>query len=134
MFVDPESKSLEEKLVRNTLNTTEAHDHVPKVEIQIHVIKERMLSQHSNLPFPSFTRCMTIELAKNVVMFLNGFPHKSGLSKTYSPRTITTGKSLNWKKISKLHFGAYSQLHEYRNVTNTLEERTHTVISWYPLR
>ena len=28
MFVDPEFKSLEEKVVRTTLNTTRAHDHV----------------------------------------------------------------------------------------------------------
>ena len=32
MFVDPESKSLEEKVVSTTLNTTGARDHVPEVE------------------------------------------------------------------------------------------------------
>ena len=31
MFVDPEFKSLEEKLVSTTLNTTGTHDHVPEV-------------------------------------------------------------------------------------------------------
>ena len=71
---------------------------------------------------------MTIYLAKSVVMFLNAFPPKSGLSKTYSPRTIMTGKALDWEKICKLHFGAYVQVHKYRNVTNTLEERTQEAI------
>ena len=67
---------------------------------------------------------MTIELEKHVVMFLKAFPPNSGLSKTYSPRTIMTGKALDWNKSCKLHFGAYAQVHKDRNVTNALEERT----------
>ena len=47
---------------------------------------------------------------------------------TYSPRTIITGKALDWKQICKLHFGAYAQVHKDRNVTNTLEERTQGAI------
>ena len=38
-----------------------------------------MRAHHANLPFPSFTRHMKIELDKNVVMFLNAFPPKSVL-------------------------------------------------------
>ena len=67
---------------------------------------------------------MKIELAKHVVMLLNNLPPYSGLSKTYSPRTIITGKDLDWNKSCKLHFGAYAQVHEDRIMTNTLEERT----------
>ena len=39
IFVDLKFKSLEEKVVSTTLNTTEAHDHVLEVERQIQVIK-----------------------------------------------------------------------------------------------
>ena len=35
-----------------------------------------------------------------------------------------TVKALDWKKSCKLHFGAYTQVHEDRNVTNTIEEIT----------
>ena len=87
-----------------------------------------MQAHHVNLPFPSFTICMTIYLAKNVVMFLNAFPPKSGMPKTYSPRTIMTSKALDWNKSCKLHFGAYAQVHEDMKVTNTLEERTQEAI------
>ena len=128
MFVEPEFNSLEEKVVSTTLNTTGARAHVPEVEIHIQVIKERMRAHHANLPFPSFTRRMNIELAKHVVIFLNAFPPKSGLSKTYNPRTIMKGKAIDWKKSCKLHFGAYVQVREDRNVTNTLEERTQGAI------
>ena len=120
MFVDPEFKSLEEKVVSTTLNTTGVRDHVPEVERHIQVIKECMRAHHANLPLPSFTRRTTIELAKHVVILLNTFPPKSGLSKTYSPRKIMTGNTLDCKKSCKLHFGAYAQEHEDRNVANTL--------------
>ena len=105
-------------------NTTGARDHVPEVEIQIQVVKESMRAHHANLSFHIFTRRMTIDLSKLVVMFLTAFSPKSGLSKTCSPRTIMTGKTLDWKKSCMLHFGVYAQVHEDRNVTNTLEERT----------
>ena len=91
-----------------------------------------MQAHHANLPLPSFTRRMTIDLAKHVVMFLNAFPPKSGISKTYSLRKIMTGKALDWKKSCKLHFGAYAQVHEDRNVTNTLEERNQGAIHTKP--
>ena len=83
-----------------------------------------MRAHHANPPFSSFTRRITIELAKHVVMFLNAFSPKSGLSKTCSPHTIITRKTLDLKKSCKLHFGAYAQVHEDRNVTNMLEEPT----------
>ena len=91
-----------------------------------------MQAHHANLPFTRFTRRMTIELTKHAVMFLNAFPPKSRLSKTYTPRTIMTGKALNWKKIRKLHFGAYVKVHEYRNVANMLEEQTQRSICLRP--
>ena len=134
MFVYPEFKSLEEKVASNTLNKTGARDHVPEVERQIQVIKERIRAHHANLPLPSFKRHMTIELSKHAVMLLNTFPPKSVLSNTYSPRTIMTVKALDWNKSYKLHFGAYAQVHEDRNVTNTLEERTRGEICLGPTR
>ena len=87
-----------------------------------------MRAHHADLPFPSFTRRMTIEMAKHVVMLLTAFPFKSGPSKTYSPCKIMTGKALDWNKICKLQFGAYAQVHKDRNMTNTLEERTQGAI------
>ena len=39
-----------------------------------------------------------------------------------------TVKDLDWKKSCNLHFGAYAQVHTYRNVTNMLEEITQGAI------
>ena len=65
-------------------------------------------------------------------MFLNAFPPNSELSKIYSPGTIMIGKYLDWDKSFMLHFGAYAQVHEYRNVTNLLEEKTQGAICLGP--
>ena len=132
MFVDPEFQYLEEKLVSTTLNITGARDHAPEVERQIQVIKKRMRTHHSNLPLPSFIRRMKIELAKDVVMFLNELPPNSGLSKTYIPCTKMTGKVFDRKTSCKLHFGYYTQGNEDRNLTNKLEDRTQGAISLRP--
>ena len=91
-----------------------------------------MRAHHANLTFPNFTRRITIELTKHVVMFLNDLPPKSRLSTAYIPRTIMTGKALDWKKICKFHFGAYAQVREDRNVTNTLQESTQGAICLGP--
>ena len=61
-------------------------------------------------------------------MFLNAFPPKSGLSTMYSPRTIMTGKTINWKNICKLHFSTYAQVYEDIHVTNDLEKMTQGAI------
>ena len=47
---------------------------------------------------------------------------------------MMTGKTLDWKKSCRLHFGAYAQVHEERNMSNTLEERTQGAICIGPYR
>ena len=42
------------------------------------------------------------------------------------------GKYIDWKKSCKIQFRAYTQVHEDRNVTNTLEERTQGAICLRP--
>ena len=83
-----------------------------------------MRSHHTNLSLPSFKRRTKIELAKDVVMILNAFSLESRISTTYSPHTTMWGKSLHWKKSCNIQFVAYAQVHEERNTTNALEERT----------
>jgi hypothetical protein len=104
------------------LNTTATSDHVPDIERQIRFIKERARALHITLPFTSIPGRMIIELLAHVVLWINAFPPSSGVSKTFSPRTITTGTSLDFSKHCQLPFGAYAEVHEDRNITNTLEE------------
>ena len=76
---------------------------------------------------------MRIDLEKHVVMILNAFPPKSGISTIYSSRSIMKGQNIDWKNMCKLTFGTYAQVHEYINITNTMREHTKGVICIGPM-
>jgi hypothetical protein len=67
-----------------------------------------------------------------VVLWLNAFPPSSGVSSTYSPRTIMTGTTLDYNKHCRLPFGAYVETHEDNGATNTMVERTRGAICLGP--
>jgi hypothetical protein len=111
---------------------TATGEHVPEIERQIRVIKERAREIRSTLPFKRMPNRMIVELIKFVVLWLNDFPPSSGISKTYSPRTIRTGTTLDYNKHCKLLFGAYVETHEMNTPTNTMKEITRAAICLGP--
>jgi hypothetical protein len=56
------------------------------------------------------------------VFWLNAFPHMHGISRTLSPRTIVTGKHIDYKTHCRIEFGQYVQTHEKYN--NSMDSRT----------
>jgi len=66
-----------------------------------------------------------------VVKLLNHFPVKGGVSAQYSPKTIMSGQTLNYKQCS-LPFGTYCQVHEEDGPRNSLAARTQGAISLGP--
>jgi hypothetical protein len=114
------------------LNTTTASEHVPDIERHIRIIKEWARALRSTLPFKLIPGRMIIEMMAHVVLWLNAFPPASGVSTTYSPRTIMTGTALDFEKHCQLPFGAYSKVHEDRDKTNTMHERTQAAICLGP--
>ena len=111
VYMDMEFECLKKKLSMITINITSTREHLPHIEQQIRTIKERMREIYSTLPFTRVPGRMVIELAKYVVLWVNAFPPKIGISKTYSPRTIMTGTTLDYKKHCRLDFGAYAETH-----------------------
>jgi hypothetical protein len=59
-------------------------------------------------------------------------PPSSGISQTYSPRTIITGTTLDNRKHCRLPFGAYIETHEDNKPSNTIRERTRAAICLGP--
>ena len=55
---------------------------------------------------------MTIHAVFQAVKLLNFFPAKGGVSGSLSPKTIMSGKTLDYKKHLSLQFGQYCQVHE----------------------
>ena len=82
MYMDPEFNCLDKLIVGTDLNTTATRDHVPEIERQIQVVKERMWEVHGGLLYERMTSRMIIELGKYIVIMINASPPKSGLSCT----------------------------------------------------
>jgi hypothetical protein len=62
------------------LNTTAASEHVGDIEHRIRVIKERSHGILCTLPYTKFPQIMLMHLLHHVVMWLNNFPVKNGVS------------------------------------------------------
>ena len=98
-------------------------EHVPEIERQIRVLKERACACRHTLPFKYLPRLIVIEMMNNCALWLNVFPPKGGVS-TISPRTLITGVNFDYTKHCKLPFGAYTQVHEEPSPSNSQVART----------
>jgi hypothetical protein len=76
-LMDREFECLRDDIRGVTLNTTAASEHVPNIERQICVIKERARAIRSTLPFDKIPNRIIVELVNFVVLWLNAFPPSS---------------------------------------------------------
>ena len=67
-FMDMDFEKLRDKLPNVTLNTTVAQEHVGEIERKIRVVKERVMSTMSILPYKLLPKLMIIELIHFCVM------------------------------------------------------------------
>jgi hypothetical protein len=130
--MDREFECLRGDLPELNLKTTAASEHIPDVERQIRVLKERSRTIRSTLPFKAIPGRIIIELVYCADFWINAFPPSSGVSAFYSPRTIMTGMALDFAKHCKIPFGAYAEAHEEYQQTNTMAPRTPGVICLGP--
>jgi hypothetical protein len=114
------------------VNLDSANEHVPQIEHQTWVVKEQCRATRHSLPFHTIPKLMTIHIVLNVVKLLNFFPMKGGVSDTLSPKTIMSGKTLDYKKHLSLQIGQYCQVHEEDNPHNSQITRTKGAISLGP--
>ena len=114
-----------------TLNLTSANEHEPNIERRIRVVKERARAVRHSIPFTALPVKMVTHMVFFVVKLLNYFPAKSGISTQFSPKTIMSGQTLNYKQCS-LPFGTYCQVHEEEGPRNSLIARMAGAISLGP--
>ena len=100
------------------LNMTAANEHVPKIEQQICVIKERAHCIWHTLPFKILPLLMLIEMINHLVLWLNAFPPKGRVSEMISPRMIVIGVPFDYNKHCKWAFGTYGQTSEEPKPSN----------------
>ena len=112
-------------------NFATRNEHVPEIERQHCVIKERARVCRHSLPLKVLQRIMLVEMVKNCALWLNMFPSKGGIG-SVSPRTLITGIKLDYKKHCQLPFGYYVQVHEEPTPTNSPEAQTIGAITLRP--
>ncbi len=82
----------------------------------------------NTLPYKKMPQLMLIELIYHVVLWLNAFPMKSGVSRTLSPREIVLHHKLDFAKHCKAPFGSYCESHDVPVPTNMMVSRTSPAI------
>jgi hypothetical protein len=113
------------------LNLTSANEHEPFIERRIRVVKERTRAVRHSVPFTAIPVKVMTHMVFFVVKLLNYFPAKGGVSAQYSPKTIMSGQTINYKQCS-LPFGTYCQVHEEDGPRNSMLARTSGAISVGP--
>ncbi len=78
--MDMEFDKVCNKLLLLIVNTTAAQEHVAKTECKIFSDKERTRSIVTTLSYPSLLKLILVELLHFIIMWLNSFPVKNGIS------------------------------------------------------
>jgi hypothetical protein len=112
------------------LNVTSNDEHVGDIERYIRTVKERARVTFHTTPFKKMPPIMIQNLIGGCVFWLNAFPQAQGISDTMSPRTIVTGKSIDYQRHCQIMFGTYAQVHEEHD--NSLQSRTTGAITLRP--
>jgi hypothetical protein len=106
------------------VNLASANKHVPDIERHIRVVKECCRATRHSIPFERTPKITTVHIVLNVVKLLVSPPTKGGVSETLSPKTIMSGKRLDYKNHSSLQIGQYCQVNEEDNPCNSQLART----------
>jgi hypothetical protein len=116
--------------LHSDLNICGEDEHVPEIERCIRTTKERTRCHYNSTPFEHYPPRVVIEMVFLSVFWLNAFPHRLGISKSLSPRTIITGQEIDYTKHCRVQFGQYVQTHEKHN--NTMTPRTNGALALRP--
>ena len=132
VLMDMEFQPLQQLLPNIVVNTTAANEHVAEIERRIRVVKERARAIINTLPYKRLPKRMVVELMYFVTMWLNAFPVKNGISEKYSPREFLQRRRLDARLHCRAEFGAYCEVHDEPDPSNTMQRRTHAAICLGP--
>jgi hypothetical protein len=132
MHANEEFPSLRHPLLeldKINLNIAATYKHVPEIERAIRTIKECNQSTDSGLPFKNYPKLLKLVFISQTVSWLNMLPHADGISSTMSPLTIITGTTANFTTHCHVPIGAYFEVHNGNDPSNTEKPRTSYAIA-----
>jgi hypothetical protein len=132
ILMDREFEKIKPLLPTLVCNTTAAKEHVSEAERTIRTLKERTQGLLATLPFSHEPKRMKIEFVYFIVLWLNPFPVKSGISAVYPPQELIVRWRLDYKKHCRVLPGTYCEVHDQPTPTNTMAWRTHECIALGP--
>ena len=113
------------------LNEMTATEHILEIERRIRVVKERYRGRVNTVPF-KLSRLPKLIYTHSVLqasIWFNMFPSRGGVSKTISPHSLVRGRKLDFNRHCRVPFGAYCEVHNEANPSNTSMSRTAGVVS-----
>ena len=124
VLMDNEFEKLCPLVPEMQLNTTAASKHVPEIECCNQLVKERARGILNTLPYKRMPQTILVKLIYHVVLWLNAFPSKTGVSDTLSPREIVLRHRLDFNKHCRAPFGSYCEVHDEPTPTNSMNSRS----------
>lgn len=106
------------------LHICAANEHVPEAERSIRTLRERVRARYQQLRFTRLPKAVIRSLAKQGIINLNSLPALHGVSSSLSPFTIVTGHPAPDFSTLRVDFGAYCQVHDEPDPSNTNQSRT----------
>jgi hypothetical protein len=131
--MDGEFEKVRDLIPRVECNTTAAKEHVNKAEQTIQTIKERTKGLLATLPFQHLPRRMKIEFIYFMVLWLNAFPVKNGISSMFSLRELLVQWRMDYAKHCRVLPGTYCEAHDEPSPLNTMTPWTHKAIAMGPM-
>ncbi len=132
ILLDGEFEKLKNILPTVECNTTVAKEHMSKAERSIRTVKERTRGLIGTLPFDNIPRRMKIEFVYFIMLWLNAFPVKTGVSSIYSPWELLVRWHLDYKKHCWVLPGTYCKVHDEPSPSNMMVPWTHEGIALGP--
>ena len=112
IFMDGEFAPLQGQLGATTVDVAASNEHVGDIENLIRHVKNRYRALRAGLPYKQLPYVVSRYLIRFIIMWLNAFPPRGGVSRSYGPRTVVLGTRLDYKLHCRLPFGAYAQVHD----------------------
>jgi hypothetical protein len=133
ILMDGKFEKVKDLVPQLECNTTAAKEHVSKAERGIQTIKECTRGVIATLPFKNIPRRMKIKFVYFVVLWLNAFPVRSGVSMVHLPRELLVQWKLDYKRHCRVVPGTYCKVHDEPLPSNTMVARTHEGIAVGPM-
>jgi len=129
ILMDGDFEKVKEKLPSIVVNTTAAKEHMAEAEMTLRTVKEKCRGILGTIPFKNVPRQMKIQFLHFVVLWLNGFPFCSGVSRVFSSQEIIVRWKMNAKKHCRVLPGSYCEVHDEASPSNTMITQTHKWIA-----